>query len=264
MADLPINYIFSSDCTGAGSSKQEQDSYPPIENSIRKFNSGDRIYYSVYGKNSYTGAVVEQIWYKRVRGVWTELTGLYRKTTLGTWTNWQWNNWRDNLEDGVFCVSYRYNGNDFADIYFSVGVRPEDINVNVIESWVKPTEAIKLDTVEYYVEFDGINEEHIGSINGIVRDKDGVEYNLSLVSRPSFGWPFIDGKFKVACSWLEGLMLTPPVDIKFIALNVDSSKFLICFFKEDKIIGIFSDILEIIDIFKPAIMEPFIKGSKIK
>ncbi len=52
-------------------------------------------------------------------------------------------------------------------------------------------------------------------------------------------------------------------DIKFIALNVDSSNFIIGIFRGDEVIGIYTDILELIDLFKSTIMEPFIKGRKI-
>jgi len=51
---------------------------------------------------------------------------------------------------------------------------------------------------------------------------------------------------------------------KFIALNVDSSKFLIgLFIGENEVLGIYTEVLEIINLFKPAIMEPFIRGVKI-
>lgn len=51
---------------------------------------------------------------------------------------------------------------------------------------------------------------------------------------------------------------------KFIALNVDSSKFLIVLFiGENEVLGIYTEVLEIINLFKPAIMEPFIRGVKI-
>jgi len=58
--------------------------------------------------------------------------------------------------------------------------------------------------------------------------------------------------------------LTDYSDKKFLALNVDSSKFLLCLFVEDnKILGIYTEELEFINLFKPAIMEPFIRGTKI-
>ncbi len=57
--------------------------------------------------------------------------------------------------------------------------------------------------------------------------------------------------------------LTNYFDNKLIAVNIDSSKFLIAIFTDDNIIGIYTEILEIINILKPAIMEPFIKGIKI-
>jgi DNA repair exonuclease SbcCD ATPase subunit len=50
---------------------------------------------------------------------------------------------------------------------------------------------------------------------------------------------------------------------KFIAINVDSSQFLIGIFKDGNIIGIYTEVLEFIDLFKQAIMEPFIKGRKL-
>ncbi len=57
--------------------------------------------------------------------------------------------------------------------------------------------------------------------------------------------------------------LTNYFDKKFIALNIDSSKFVIGVFTKDDIVGIYTEIMEIIDLFKPTIMEPFIRGSKI-
>jgi len=57
--------------------------------------------------------------------------------------------------------------------------------------------------------------------------------------------------------------LTNYSDKKFIAINVDSSKFLIGIFKENEIIGIYTELPDFIDLFKQAIMEPFIKGKKI-
>ena len=58
--------------------------------------------------------------------------------------------------------------------------------------------------------------------------------------------------------------LTDYSDKKFIALNVDSSKFLIGLFTRDnKILGIYSEVLEVINLFKSTIMEPFIRGVKI-
>jgi len=61
----------------------------------------------------------------------------------------------------------------------------------------------------------------------------------------------------------EYSQLTMYNDIKFIALNVDSSNFIIGIFRGDEVIGIYTDILELIDLFKSTIMEPFIKGRKI-
>ncbi len=52
-------------------------------------------------------------------------------------------------------------------------------------------------------------------------------------------------------------------DCKMFALNVDSLKCLIGLQKENKIIGIFTNLPEIIELFKPAIMEPFIRGRKL-
>ncbi len=57
--------------------------------------------------------------------------------------------------------------------------------------------------------------------------------------------------------------LTNYTERKFIALNVDLSQFLIGIFKGNEIIGIFTEVSELIDIFKQTIMEPFIKGRKI-
>ncbi|MFX1259899.1 MAG: hypothetical protein ACFFAN_18775, partial [Promethearchaeota archaeon] len=57
--------------------------------------------------------------------------------------------------------------------------------------------------------------------------------------------------------------LTNYFERKFIALNIDSSIFLVGIFKGDNVIGIYTDILEIIELFKPAIMEPFVKGRRV-
>ncbi len=58
--------------------------------------------------------------------------------------------------------------------------------------------------------------------------------------------------------------LTNYSEKKFIALNVDSSKFLIgLFIGANKILGIYTEVLEVINLFKPAIMEPFIRGVKV-
>ena len=57
--------------------------------------------------------------------------------------------------------------------------------------------------------------------------------------------------------------LTNYFEKRIIALSVDSSIILIGIFKGMNVIGIYSEILEIIEILKPAIMEPFIKGVKI-
>ncbi|MFX0188084.1 MAG: coiled-coil domain-containing protein [Candidatus Hodarchaeota archaeon] len=50
---------------------------------------------------------------------------------------------------------------------------------------------------------------------------------------------------------------------KIIALNIDSSKCLIGIFSGAKVISIYSEILEIIEILNPSIMEPFIRGTRI-
>ena len=57
--------------------------------------------------------------------------------------------------------------------------------------------------------------------------------------------------------------LTNYFEKRTIALFVDSSIILIGIFKGMNVIGIYSELLEIIEILKPAIMEPFIKGIKI-
>lgn len=57
--------------------------------------------------------------------------------------------------------------------------------------------------------------------------------------------------------------LTNYFEKRIIALFVDSSIILIGLFKGMNVIGIYSELLEIIEILKPAIMEPFIKGIKI-
>lgn len=57
--------------------------------------------------------------------------------------------------------------------------------------------------------------------------------------------------------------LTNCFNSEFIALNVDSAKFLICFLREDGIVGFYTEAMEIIDLFKASIMEPFIKGRKV-
>ncbi len=210
---LPPNIVFSSNCTGAGTSKQSQDYWAPIENPTRQFDSGEMVHYSVYGINSVSGDIVTQTWYKRIGGKWIELSALNRSSNQDSWSWWHWNSYRSTLDDGVYCVSYRYNNNDFADIYFSVGVQPEDIDVTIIEYWVNPTVANKLDTVEFFMKVDGTNKEHIGSLGCSIRDKDGVEYDLPLATRPSFGWSTVE----VSIKWLQALMLTPPVAVRFSA-----------------------------------------------
>lgn len=57
--------------------------------------------------------------------------------------------------------------------------------------------------------------------------------------------------------------LTSCVNKKLIGLNVDASKLLIAVFTGEKVVGIYSEILEVVDLLKPAIMEPFIKGIKL-
>ena len=57
--------------------------------------------------------------------------------------------------------------------------------------------------------------------------------------------------------------LTTYSDRKFIAINVDSSQFLIGIFKGDIVAGIYTEVSDFIDLFKQAIMEPFIKGRKL-
>ena len=50
---------------------------------------------------------------------------------------------------------------------------------------------------------------------------------------------------------------------KIIALNIDSSKCLIGIFSGAKVICIYSEILEIIEMLNPTIMEPFMRGTRI-
>jgi len=57
--------------------------------------------------------------------------------------------------------------------------------------------------------------------------------------------------------------LTDYSEKKIIALNIDSSKCLIGIFSGGKIISIYSEILEIIEMLNPTIMEPFIRGTRI-
>ena len=57
--------------------------------------------------------------------------------------------------------------------------------------------------------------------------------------------------------------LTSCVNKKLIGLNVDASKLLIAVFTGKNVVGIYSEILEVVDLLKPAIMEPFIKGMKL-
>ena len=57
--------------------------------------------------------------------------------------------------------------------------------------------------------------------------------------------------------------ITSCVNKKLIGLNVDASKLLIAVFTGKKVVGIYTEILEIVDLLKPAIMEPFIKGIKL-
>ena len=57
--------------------------------------------------------------------------------------------------------------------------------------------------------------------------------------------------------------LTNYSDKKIIALNVDSSKCLIGIFSGEKLVSIYSEILEIIETLNPAIMEPFVRGRRV-
>ena len=57
--------------------------------------------------------------------------------------------------------------------------------------------------------------------------------------------------------------LTNYSDKKIIALNVDSSKCLIGIFSGEKLVSIYSEMLEIIETLNPAIMEPFVRGRRV-
>lgn len=57
--------------------------------------------------------------------------------------------------------------------------------------------------------------------------------------------------------------LTNYNDTKFIALNVDSANIIIGILRGDDVIGLYTDIIEFINLLLPTIMEPFIKGRKI-
>ena len=57
--------------------------------------------------------------------------------------------------------------------------------------------------------------------------------------------------------------LTDYSEKKIIALNIDSSKCLIGVFNGEKVMSIYSEILGIIEIFNPTIMEPFIRGLRV-
>jgi chromosome segregation ATPase len=57
--------------------------------------------------------------------------------------------------------------------------------------------------------------------------------------------------------------LTNYLEKKIIAFNIDSSKCLIGVFSGDKVTSIYSEILEIIEMLNPAIMEPFVRGRRV-
>ncbi|TFG28399.1 MAG: hypothetical protein EU532_05355 [Promethearchaeota archaeon] len=94
-------------------------------------------------------------------------------------------------------------------------------------------------------------------INIIKQVPTKVRINISAKIEDPSG-SVIVGDLKNYCQ------LTDYRDKKFLALNVDSSKFLISLFTgNDNIIGIYTEELEFINLFKAAIMEPFIRGTKI-
>lgn len=57
--------------------------------------------------------------------------------------------------------------------------------------------------------------------------------------------------------------LTSCINKKLIGLNIDASKVLIAVFTGKEVVGIYTEVLEVVDLLKPAIMEPFIKGIKL-
>ncbi|TFF88774.1 MAG: hypothetical protein EU550_00680 [Promethearchaeota archaeon] len=80
--------------------------------------------------------------------------------------------------------------------------------------------------------------------------------NIAAKIEDPFGDPFVRDVKKFC-------QLTNYSEKKFIAVNIDSTKFLIGIFKDDKIHAIYTEVSDFIELFKQAIMEPFINGKRI-
>jgi chromosome segregation ATPase len=86
---------------------------------------------------------------------------------------------------------------------------------------------------------------------------DNIRINIAALVDNPFNDDFVR-ELKNICQ------LTNYSSRKFIALNIDSSKFLIGMFRpNDQIEGIYTEFSEFIDILKPTIMEPFLRGKKV-
>ncbi|TFG10180.1 MAG: hypothetical protein EU535_08470 [Promethearchaeota archaeon] len=83
-----------------------------------------------------------------------------------------------------------------------------------------------------------------------------VIINIATKIGDPFGDPFVRD-VKNFCQ------LTNYSDKQFIAVNIDSSKFLIGLIKGDAIDAVYTEVSEFVDIFKQAIMEPFVKGKRV-
>lgn len=212
MAYLPDNVIFVSHCTGAGSSKVALGTSPPISYPNRRFDNGEKVYFGVYGILAHAGDVLTWTHYYYRDGKWCEEAKY--SAPLEEWSSWYSRSSvvYNSEYTTKYLTRYEYNGIPFADIYYTVGVTPDDIDVNIVESWVNPVTANKLDMIEHFMKVDGLNKEHVGSLGCTVRDESGVEYDLPLISRPIIGWGT-----ELSSLWNHALMLIPPVAVRFSA-----------------------------------------------
>ena len=93
-------------------------------------------------------------------------------------------------------------------------------------------------------------------INLLKEIPDKVRLNIAAeISEPARN--FIVSELRNFCQ------ITDYSEKKIIALNIDSSKCLIGIFSGDKVICFYSEILEIIEMLNPIIMEPFIRGRRV-
>ncbi len=95
---------------------------------------------------------------------------------------------------------------------------------------------------------------------GLIEIIKKIPGNVILNLASNVDDPFQDTLVKEIKNYCQ---LTNYNERKFIAINVDSAMFLIGIFKGDKIVGIYTEVSDFIDLFKQAIMEPFIKGRKL-